>query len=159
MSIYDFKIKDIDGNLVDFQEYKGKVLVIVNTASKCGFTPQFQGLEELYKKYNEKGLEILGFPCNQFLNQDPASEGEIKNFCMINYGVSFKMFEKILVNGKNAHPLFKYLKAEKGGVLTNEIKWNFTKFLIDKEGNVIARFSPNTNPLDFENDISRELNK
>ncbi|MGL4772735.1 MAG: glutathione peroxidase [Clostridium sp.] len=157
MSFYDFKIKDIDGREVDFDSYKGKVVIVVNTASKCGFTPQFKELEELYKKYKDKGLEILGFPCNQFLNQDPAELGEIKNFCLINYGVSFRMFEKIKVNGKDTHPLYKFLKEKKGGLLSKEIKWNFTKFIIDKQGQVIERVSPNTNPLEMEDTIKKLL--
>lgn len=157
MSIYDFKIKDLDGIEVDFNDYKGKVLLIVNTASKCGFTPQFKELEELYQEFNEKGLEILGFPCNQFLNQELDEGGEIKNFCMINYGVTFRMFEKINVNGKDAHPLYKYLKENKGGLLSKEIKWNFTKFLIDREGNIVSRISPNKTPLSFKEEIEKLL--
>lgn len=159
MSVYDFKVTDIDGNLIDFNDYRGKVLLIVNTASKCGFTPQFRGLEELYGKYKGQGFEILGFPCNQFMNQDPGDEKEIKNFCLINYGVSFRMFEKILVNGKNAHPLYKFLKEQMGGVFNDEIKWNFTKFLVDKDGNVTGRFASNTNPRDLEEVILQELKK
>lgn len=157
MSIYDFKIKDIDGREVDFNDYKGKVLVIVNTASKCGFTPQFKELEELYQKYSKDGLEILGFPCNQFLSQDPGELGEIKSFCLINYGVTFRMFEKVNVNGKDAHPLFKYLKKEKGGFLSKEIKWNFTKFIVDREGNVVERVAPKDSPLSMEEKIKSLL--
>lgn len=157
MSFYDYKINDIDGREVDFNEYKGKVVVVVNTASKCGFTPQFKDLEELYGRYKDQGLEILGFPCNQFLNQDPAAEEEIKSFCLLNYGVSFRMFEKIKVNGKDTHPLYKYLKEQKGGVLSKEVKWNFTKFIIDKNGNVVDRIAPNTSPLDMDERIKELL--
>lgn len=153
MNFYDFKIKDINGKLVDFNDYKGKVVVVVNTASKCGFTPQFKELEELYKKYKNDGLEILGFPCNQFLNQDPGELDEIKSFCLLNYGVSFKMFDKVNVNGKEQHELFKFLKNQKGGVLSKDIKWNFTKFLLDRDGNVVERYSPNTSPLKMEDKI------
>ncbi|MGL5351761.1 MAG: glutathione peroxidase [Clostridium sp.] len=157
MSFYDYKINDIDGKEVDFNDYKGKVVVVVNTASKCGFTPQFKDLEELYGRYKDQGLEILGFPCNQFLNQDPAAEDEIKSFCLLNYGVSFRMFEKIKVNGKDTHPLYKYLKEQKGGVLSKEVKWNFTKFIVDRDGNVVERVSPNTSPLDMEDKLKELL--
>ncbi|MGL5087257.1 MAG: glutathione peroxidase [Clostridium sp.] len=157
MSFYDYKINDIDGREVDFNDYKGKVVVVVNTASKCGFTPQFKDLEELHARYKDQGLEILGFPCNQFLNQDPAAEEEIKSFCLLNYGVSFRMFEKIKVNGKDTHPLYKYLKEQKGGVLSKEVKWNFTKFIVDRDGNVVERVSPNTSPLDMEDKLKELL--
>ena len=150
MNIYEYKVNDIDGNEVPLSKYKGKVLLIVNTASKCGFTPQFEGLEELYKKYMDKDFVVLGFPCNQFKNQDPDSNGEIKSFCSLNYGVTFPMFEKIDVNGKDEHPLYKFLKSKKSGILGNKIKWNFTKFLVDKEGAVVNRFSPTTEPVDIE---------
>ncbi|MFT5593249.1 MAG: glutathione peroxidase [Oceanicoccus sp.] len=147
MSIYDFKALDIQGQERDLADYKGKVLLIVNTASKCGFTPQFEGLESMYKELHEKGLEVLGFPCNQFAEQDKGSDSEIAGFCMKNYGVSFPMFSKVEVNGDNAHPLYQYLKKEARGVLgTQKIKWNFTKFLINQDGKVIKRFAPMAKP-------------
>lgn len=150
MGIYNFKVKDIDGNNIKLEKYKNKVVLIVNTASKCGFTKQFDGLEELYKKYNEDGFEILGFPCNQFKEQDPDSNSEIKSFCKLNFGVTFSMFEKIDVNGENESPLYTYLKEQKKGMFGSKIKWNFTKFLVDKNGNVIKRFSPQTKPEEIE---------
>ncbi|BDD09887.1 glutathione peroxidase [Fulvitalea axinellae] len=157
-SVYDFKVKDIRGKEVSLEEYKGKVLLIVNTASKCGLTPQYKGLEELYKELNGQGLEVLGFPCNQFGGQEPGSEEEIGQFCELNYGVSFPMFSKIDVNGSETHPLYEYLKSEKKGVLgTKAIKWNFTKFLIDKEGRVIERFSPTTEPAKIKGAIEKLL--
>jgi glutathione peroxidase len=154
MKFYDFTAKKMSGEEVKMEKYKGKVVLVVNTASKCGLTPQFKELEELYEKYKEKGLVILGFPCNQFAKQDPAGNDEIHSFCQMNYGVTFDMFEKIDVNGEQAHPLYQYLKTEKKGSLGNKIKWNFTKFLIDKEGNVVQRFAPVVNPLKIENKIS-----
>jgi len=157
MKFYDFIAKDMDGQEVKMDEYKGKVVLVVNTASKCGLTPQFKGLEELYEEYKEQGFEILGFPCNQFANQDSGSNEEIQNFCLINYGVSFTMFEKIDVNGQNAHPLYKYLKDEQKGFLSKEIKWNFTKFLIDKDGIVIKRYGPTVSPLNLKDDIESLL--
>ncbi|WP_411167615.1 glutathione peroxidase [Clostridium sp. MB05] len=159
MDFYDFSAKDINGHEINMNEYKGKVLLVVNTASKCGFTPQLKDLEELYKEYKSIGLEILGFPCNQFLNQEPGNNSEVKNFCEINYGVTFNMFEKIDVNGNNAHPIFKYLKSKEKGILTSEIKWNFTKFLIDKEGNVVKRYSPTTAPSKIRTDIEKLIAK
>jgi glutathione peroxidase len=159
MDFYDFSAKDINGHEINMNEYKGKVLLVVNTASKCGFTPQLKELEELYKAYKSIGLEILGFPCNQFLNQEPGSNNDVKNFCEINYGVTFNMFEKIDVNGNNAHPIFKYLKSKEKGVLTSKIKWNFTKFLIDKEGNVVKRYSPTTAPSKIRADIEKLIAK
>ncbi len=157
MAIYNFKAKDIMGQKVELKEYKGKVLMIVNTASECGLTPQFAGLEELYQEYKEQGFEILGFPCNQFANQDSGTNEEIKEFCQLNYGVSFKMFEKIKVNGSEAHPLFKYLKKETSSFLGGVIKWNFTKFLIDREGNVVNRYAPTTEPAKTKADIEKLL--
>ncbi|QAA31059.1 glutathione peroxidase [Clostridium manihotivorum] len=157
MSIYDFKATDIDGKEVDFSQYKGKVLLIVNTASKCGLTPQFEELEALYKKLGNEKFEILGFPCNQFASQDPGNSDEIKSFCMLNYGVTFKMFEKVDVNGENAHPIYKYLTSQKGGVLSKAIKWNFTKFLVDSNGNVVDRYAPTTVPSKIEEDITKLL--
>ena len=157
MKFYDFKAKKMNGQEVSMKEYEGKVVLVVNTASKCGLTPQFEGLEALYKEYKEKGLEILGFPCNQFAKQDSGSNEEMHSFCQLNYGVSFTMFEKIDVNGKNAHPLYKYLKDEAKGLLSNEIKWNFTKFLIDSNGNVVKRYAPPVNPLKIKDDIENLL--
>ena len=157
MELYNFSVKDKNGKDISLEEYKGKVLVIVNTASKCGLTPQFKDLEELYKKYNKDGLEILGFPCNQFANQDPASNEEIQEFCQLNYGVTFKIFSKIDVNGSNAHPLYNFLKKEKKGLFGSAIKWNFTKFVIDKNGNVIKRFPPKDSPLKMESLIKNLL--
>lgn len=149
MNFYDFEATLLNGKKQSMSAYKGKVVVVVNTASKCGLTPQYEGLEKLYKKYKDKGLVILGFPCNQFGNQEPGNAEEIGNFCEVNYGVSFPMFEKIDVNGKNAHPLFKYLKSKLGFVLLSIIKWNFTKFVIDRKGKPVERFSPVTKPSDM----------
>ena len=157
MKFYDFKAKKMNGQEVSMKEYEGKVVLVVNTASKCGLTPQFEGLEELYKEYKKDGFEILGFPCNQFAKQDSGSNEEIHSFCQLNYGVSFTMFEKIDVNGKNSHPLYKYLKNESKGLLSNEIKWNFTKFLIDSKGNVVKRYAPTVNPLKIKGDIENLL--
>lgn len=157
MKFYDFEAVAMSGETIEMEEYKGKVVVIVNTASKCGFTPQLEGLENLYEKYKDQGLVILGFPCNQFGNQDPGSNAEISEFCLINYGVSFQMFEKIEVNGANAHPLYKFLKEEAKGTMGNEIKWNFTKFLIDREGNVVSRFASMTTPENMEKNIKELL--
>lgn len=153
MNIYDFKAQDMDDEEKSFADYKGKVLLIVNTASKWGFTPQFKGLEALYEKYQEEGLEIIGFPCNQFKEQDPGSHEEIKTFCEINYGVTFEVFQKIDVKGENQHPIYKYLTEEKKGLMGNEIKWNFTKFLIDREGRVIKRFGSAVKPEKMEKNI------
>ena len=158
MSFYDFSAKDINGKEIKMDSYKGKVVLVVNTASKCGLTPQFKDLEELYKIYKDKGLEILGFPCNQFANQDSGSNEEIQNFCQLNYGVTFTMFEKIDVNGSNAHPLYKYLKEQSKGLMGKEIKWNFTKFLIDAEGNVVDRYAPIVKPLKIKEDIDNLIN-
>ena len=153
MSVYDFTMKDVDGNQVSLGDYKGKVILIVNTATGCGFTPQYKGLEELYNKYQEKGFEILDFPCNQFGNQAPGTESEIVSFCQLNYGVSFKQFAKIEVNGANEAPLYTYLKKQKGGLLGSNIKWNFTKFLVDRDGNVVERFAPTETPEKLEKKI------
>ncbi|MCC3868876.1 glutathione peroxidase [Terrisporobacter mayombei] len=157
MKFYDFKANKMNGQEVSMSDYKGKVVLVVNTASKCGLTPQFEGLEALYKEYKNQGLEILGFPCNQFANQEKGSNEEIHEFCQLNYGVSFTMFEKIDVNGNNAHPLYKYLKNEAKGLLSKEIKWNFTKFLIDSEGNVVKRYAPTVEPLKIKDDIENLL--
>ena len=152
-SVYDFTPQNSAGKERPLEEFQGKVLLIVNTASKCGFTPQFAGLEELYEKYHDKGVEILGFPCNQFGKQDPGSNDEIQEFCQLNYGVSFPMFGKIEVNGAGTDPLFKHLKDEAPGFLGGRIKWNFTKFLVDTSGHVIKRYAPTVKPQDIEKDI------
>lgn len=158
MSIYDFNVKTIDGKEVSLSKYKGKVVLIVNVASECGLTYQYEGLEKLYQKYKKKGFVILGFPSNQFANQEPGSNEEIKAFCHTKYNVHFDMFSKIEVNGDGADPLYKYLKKQKGGFLWfDSIKWNFTKFLIDRDGKVVNRFSPATNPFKLEADIEKLL--
>ena len=153
-SVYNFNCKTPAGKDRPLADFKGKVLLVVNTASKCGFTPQFKGLEEIYDKYRDKGLEILGFPCNQFGKQDPGSNDEIMEFCQLNYGVSFPMFGKIEVNGDAADPLYKHLKKAAPGVLGSEgIKWNFTKFLVDSDGNVVRRYAPKDKPSAIAKDI------
>lgn len=181
MNIYDFSARDISGREVSLDNYKGKVLLIANTASKCGFTPQYKDLQKLYEKYKNQGLEIVGFPCNQFDGQEPGSNDEVKTFCEVNYGVTFKIFEKIDVNGVDAHPIFKYLVAQApfegfdkttpmGKILYSvisekypenlvgdAIKWNFTKFLISRDGQYIRRYEPTTDPLDMEEDIKKLL--
>jgi glutathione peroxidase len=158
MSIYDFSAKTIDGQDKQLDEYKGKVMLVVNTASKCGFTPQYKGLEELYRQYKDKGLVVLGFPCDQFGHQEPGDENEIKNFCSLNFDVSFPMFAKVEVNGDKAHPLYKHLKEEKPGVLGSEgIKWNFTKFLVDKSGKVVKRYAPTDKPESLAKDVEKLL--
>ena len=160
MNFYDFEAEKINGDTVSMKDYQGKTIVIVNTASKCGLTPQYEGLEKLYQKYKDQGLVILGFPCNQFANQESGSSDEIQEFCQINYGVSFPIFEKIDVNGKNAHPIFKYLKANlSGGFFGRKIKWNFTKFVIDSKGNPLKRFGPTTKPEKMEQYIQELLKK
>ena len=156
---YDFDAFDITGNNVSMGEYKDKVVLIVNTASACGLTPQYEGLEELYKKYQDKGLVILGFPCNQFGAQEPGDEKSISEGCLLNYGVTFKMFSKIDVNGKDTHPLYVYLKDSLSGLLTDAIKWNFSKFLIDKKGQPLKRYAPTTTPKSLEKDILSALEK
>uniref|UniRef100_UPI00396A3F56 glutathione peroxidase n=1 Tax=Halarcobacter bivalviorum TaxID=663364 RepID=UPI00396A3F56 len=156
---YDFSAKTLSGQEISMDQYKGKVVLVVNTASKCGLTPQYEGLEELHKKYKDQGLVVLGFPCNQFLNQEPGDEKSISENCLINYGVSFQMFSKIDVNGQNAHPLYKYLKTQVGGIFTDSIKWNFGKFLIDKNGKAIARYAPSTKPQKLTKDIEKLLVK
>ncbi len=157
-NIYDFEVETISGKKIILNEYKEKVLLVVNTASKCGLTPQYKELQELYDKYMDKGLEILGFPCNQFNKQEQGSNDEIKEFCKLNYGITFPMFAKIEVNGESAHPLFEYLKEKAPGVLgTKNVKWNFTKFLIDRKGNVIKRFAPTVTPLQIEDSILKLL--
>ena len=157
-SLFEIPVRRIDGQEETLGEYRGKVLLIVNTASKCGFTPQFEGLQGLYDRYHEKGLEVLGFPCNQFMNQDPGSEDEISSFCSLNYGVNFPMFSKIEVNGPNTHPLYQLLKGQKKGMLGSEaIKWNFTKFLVGRDGRVIRRYPPTAKPESIAADIERAL--
>jgi len=157
-SIYDYKVDDSQKNPVSLSDYKGKTLLIVNVASRCGLTPQYKGLQELYSKYSNKDFEILAFPCNQFGAQEPGSNEEIKEFCDINFNVSFKIFDKINVNGSSASPLFKHLKNEAKGVMGSEaIKWNFTKFLIDNNGSVIKRYSPQTTPDKIDKDLSKIL--
>ena len=158
-TFYDFQANSLAGKPIDMSQYKGKVVLVLNTASKCGFTPQYEGLQKLHEQYHEAGLEILGFPCNQFGKQEPGDADTIKSDCLINYGVSFQMFEKIEVNGKEAHPLFKYLKSELKGTLGSSIKWNFTKFLIDAHGKPSKRFSPNTTPAEIEKYIVEQLEK
>lgn len=158
MSIYEYAATNIRGEEISLADFEGKVLVIVNTASKCGFTPQFEGLEGLYNDLEDKGLMILGFPCNQFGSQDPGADGQIEEFCQLNYGVSFPMFSKIDVNGSKAHPLFKYLKKEARGLLGSEaIKWNFTKFLINREGEVVKRYASTDTPASMRADIEKLL--
>lgn len=157
MSIYDYSTKDIDGNIVPMDEYKGKVVLIVNTASKCGFTPQYAGLEKLYQDFKGQDFLVLGFPSNQFKEQEPGSDDDIKNFCEINYGVTFPLFSKVDVNGDDAHDLFKYIRKETKGLLGDSVKWNFTKFLVDRNGQVIKRFSPQTSPDKLVDDIKKLL--
>ena len=157
MSLYDFTVKNTKGEEVKLSDFKGKVLLIVNTATGCGFTPQYEGLQKLYDKYRDEGFEILDFPCNQFGNQAPGTENEIVSFCKLNYGVSFRQFAKIEVNGENEEPLYSYLKSQKSGIMGSNIKWNFTKFLVDRNGNVVNRFAPNTAPEKIEADIKKLL--
>lgn len=158
MSIYEYSATDIRGQEVGLSEYKGKVMLIVNTASKCGFTPQFAGLETLHKELQDQGLMVLGFPCNQFGSQDPGADGEIEEFCQLNYGVSFPMFSKVDVNGAATHPLFKYLKSEaKGAMGSKSIKWNFTKFLVNREGQVVRRYGSVDKPDAIKKDIEKLL--
>lgn len=156
-SIYNYEVKDTFGEPYSLENIKGKVALIVNTASKCGFTPQFEGLEKLYQDYKDRGFIILGFPSNQFGKQDPGTNEEIRGFCKLNYGVTFPMMAKIDVNGDNEDPLYTYLKEKQGGVLTGNIKWNFTKFLIDRDGNVVERYAPTTKPEDIAEDIEELL--
>ena len=157
-SFYDFSAQALDGNDVTMSTYKGKVVLVVNVASKCGFTPQYTGLEELYQKYKDRGLVILGFPCNQFGNQEPGTSAEIKQFCSLTYPVTFPIFSKVEVNGDNAHPLYKFLKHEQSGLLGSEaVKWNFTKFLVDRSGKVVDRYAPQTTPASMAGDIEKLL--
>jgi len=160
MSIYDFNVKTIDSQEISMSKYKGKVLLIVNVASECGFTPQYAGLEKLYQTYKEEGFEVLGFPSNQFGKQEPESDEKIKFFCQGTYDVHFDMFSKIDVNGESAAPLYNYLKKEQGGLLwMDSIKWNFTKFLVDREGNIIDRYAPSTKPESIKENIEKLLQK
>jgi len=155
---YSFKATNINGKEIEMSLYKGKTILVVNTASKCGFTPQLEGLEKMYQNFKEKDFVILGFPCNQFGNQEPGDEKSISEGCLINYGVSFPMFSKIEVNGENAHEIYKFLKSKLKGLFTSSIKWNFTKFLIDKNGKPIKRFSPYTKPEKIEKYLEKILN-
>ena len=157
-SFYDVAVKKIDGTSMSLAAYKGKVVLVVNTASRCGFTPQYEGLESLYKKYRDRGLEILAFPCNQFAHQEPGDEKEIASFCKLTYDTTFPLFAKVDVKGKNIHPLFAFLTARLRGLFfTKQVKWNFTKFLVDRDGNPVSRFSPSTKPEKLEKDIERLL--
>ena len=158
MGLYDLSAKNIDGSEQKLDAYKGKVLLVVNVASKCGFTPQYKGLEALHRKYKDKGFAVLGFPCDQFGHQEPGDENEIKNFCSLNYDVSFPLYAKIEVNGENTHPLYKFLKSEAPGMLGSEgIKWNFTKFLIDKSGKVVKRYGSVDTPEKIDKDVAALL--
>ncbi|WP_288380281.1 glutathione peroxidase [uncultured Massilia sp.] len=158
MNVFDFSANSLDGQPVNLERFRGQVLLVVNTASACGFTPQYKGLEELHRQYGARGLAVLGFPCNQFGKQEPGTEEEIGAFCEKNYGVTFPMFAKVDVNGDEAHPLFKFLKEEKPGVLGTEgIKWNFTKFLVGRDGEVVKRYAPQTAPADIADDIEKLL--
>ena len=157
MTIYDFKVRSAKGEEVSMADYKGKVLLIVNTATGCGFTPQYEGLQKLYDKYKDKGLEILDFPCNQFGHQAPGTEEEIQEFCTLKYKTTFPLFAKVDVNGKNEEPLFRYLKSQEGGFLGDDIKWNFTKFLVTRDGIVVGRYAPITKPENIEGDILKFL--
>ena len=157
MSIYNFTVKDAEGKDLSMKAYEGKVLLVVNTATGCGFTPQYEGLQDLYEKYQSQGFEILDFPCNQFGNQAPGTEEEIEDFCQSRYGVTFKMFQKVIVNGEGEEPLFTYLKSKKSGVMGKKIKWNFTKFLVDRKGEVIERFAPTTTPEKIEEKLKEAL--
>jgi glutathione peroxidase len=153
-TVHDFTVRDIEGSEVPLSRYAGKVLLVVNVASKCGFTPQYAGLEALHRKLHARGLEVLGFPCDQFGHQEPGNEAEIRQFCSLNYDVTFPMFAKVEVNGDGADPLFRHLKKQAPGLLgTEAVKWNFTKFLVDRQGNVVTRFAPNDKPEDLEKDV------
>ena len=158
MSIYDFQVKDSKGELIPLSNYKDQVVIVVNTASKCGYTPQYKDLQALYEEYKNEGLVVIGFPCNQFMNQEPGSNEEIQSFCELNYGVTFPIFGKVDVNGENADPLFKYLSKNAPGIMgLKSIKWNFTKFIIDKNGEVVERVAPQTNPQDMKATVEKLL--
>ena len=156
-NLFQFEAVRLNGEVEPLSNYEGKVVLVVNTASKCGFTPQYEGLQELYEKYGDRGLVILGFPCDQFMHQEPGDEAEISEFCSVNYGVTFPMFAKVDVNGKDAHPVFQYLRGAKGGVLGNRIKWNFTKFLVAPDGTVVDRYATATKPEKLADDIEKLL--
>jgi glutathione peroxidase len=156
-TIHDFTATTIDGEDQPLSDFAGRALLVVNVASKCGFTPQYRGLEELYERYRDEGLSVLGFPCDQFGHQEPGDEGEIKEFCSLNYGVTFPMFAKIQVNGDGAHPVYRWLRSQKSGVLGDRIKWNFTKFLVDREGNVVKRYGSTTKPEKIAADVEKAL--
>ncbi len=156
-NLHDFTATSLSGAETDLSQFKGKAVLVVNTASKCGFTPQYEGLEKLYEEYEDQGLVILGFPCDQFGHQEPGTEEEIGEFCQLNYGVKFPMFAKVDVNGSDAHPLYQWLRSQKGGVLGDKIKWNFTKFLIDPDGNVVDRYASITKPEKLVGDIEKVL--
>ncbi len=156
-SLADFSATTLDGSPVDLSAYAGQVVLVVNTASECGFTPQYEGLQELYDAYGAQGLVVLGFPCDQFGHQEPGSEAEIGAFCQQNYGVTFPMMSKIEVNGDDAHPLYQWLRSEKGGLLGGKIKWNFTKFLVGRDGRVIERYAPTTKPQKLAGDVEQAL--
>jgi len=157
MNIYDFTATSITGKETSLEDYRGKAILVVNTASKCGFTPQYKGLEKLYEEYADKGLVVLGFPCDQFGHQEPGTEDEIAEFCELNFGVTFPMFAKVEVNGPDAHPLYKWLRKVKTGLMGSRIKWNFTKFLIDRDGNPIKRYGSTTKPEKLAADIEKVL--
>jgi glutathione peroxidase len=156
-SLNDFSATSIDGRPVDLTEYDGHVVLVVNTASQCGLTPQYEGLQQLHEQYADQGFTVLGFPCDQFANQEPGDEAEIAGFCQRNYGVTFPMFSKVDVNGDDAHPLFEWLRSEEGGLIGDKIKWNFTKFLVGKDGQVIDRYAPTTKPEKLTDDIEKAL--
>jgi glutathione peroxidase len=156
-NLFELRAVRIDGRDEPLSTYAGKVVLVVNTASRCGFTPQYAGLQELYDEYADRGLVILGFPCDQFGHQEPGTEAEITEFCQVNYGVTFPMFAKVDVNGKGTHPVFRFLKSSKGGLLGDKIKWNFTKFLVDREGNVVERYATTTKPAKLAADIEKLL--
>jgi glutathione peroxidase len=156
-NLHDFTATSLNGQDVDLSQYEGKAVLVVNTASKCGLTPQYEGLEKLYEEYGDQGLVVLGFPCDQFAHQEPGDEAAIEEFCQVNYGVKFPMFAKIKVNGADAHPLYQWLRKAKGGVIGDRIKWNFTKFLIGPDGNVVERYAPVTKPEKLKGDIEKVL--
>lgn len=159
MNVHQFTVRTIRGEEKSLADYQGQVLLIVNTATKCGFAPQFTGLQELHDTYTEQGFSVLGFPCNQFKDQEPGDDAQVEQACQINFGVNFPLFSKINVNGTDAHPLYQYLKKQASGLLGSSIKWNFTKFLVDQQGNVIKRFSPTTSPSKIDNQIRKLLEK
>lgn len=157
MSFYNLSVILNNGQEKSFEDYRGKVVLLVNTASKCGFTPQYKGLQELYESYQSVGFEVIGFPCNQFMGQEPGTNEEIQEFCQLNYGVKFPITQKVDVNGSDAHPVFQFLTREVSGILGGAIKWNFTKFLVDRNGNVVKRFAPTTKLEDLKQDIEKLL--